>query len=242
MSRSLAFYQAAERRQDELVGMLATDYLKTQMQEWHHNGASDLSDLMQLHYITGVRFPASVSEPVFFESNPNRLTVSLGLDEKMSATVELVKSSDGTILIDAFRLIAAGTSELEAWERNTLGNLGYGPDEIKALSQERLKSIFAPGATLDGAPAFMPDDAQRSDLLAHGITGAQSDVLGNLGYTYEEMLALTRDEFDFIFPNAELWDKLKAKGYDAKRLRRPFALEEAGYHSFKALIREALAR
>jgi hypothetical protein len=44
---------------------------------------------------------------------------------------------------------------LEAWEINTLGNLGYGSsEEIEALSPDQIKRIFAPGATLDGAPAF----------------------------------------------------------------------------------------
>lgn len=243
MSCSLAFYQAAHFRWNEMIDRLATDGLKAEIQKWNNNNPSEANDLMQLSAITFKAFPVSVSEPTFSENDPDRLTVSLGLDEKMSAEVELVKASDDNILIDGFELITVGTPGLEAWEISMLGNLGYGSmKEIEALSQDQIKKIFAPGALLDGAPAFMPDESQRAELSAYNITEAQSGILGNLGYRYEEMLKLSSEEFNFIFPNYELWDKLKAKGYDTRFLRRPGALQHAGYDSFKALIREALVR
>jgi len=243
MSHSLAFFQAAHFQWYELIDSLATGRLKDEIQKWNNNNPSEANDLMQLSAITFKAFPVSVSEPVFSENDPSRLTVSLGLDEKVSAEIELKKTSDGSILIDGFQLITVGTPGLEAWELSMLGNLGFvSMKEIEALSQDRIKRIFAPGALLDGAPAFMPDESQRAELLTYNITEAQSGILGNLGYRYEEMLKLSSEEFNFIFPNYELWDKLKAKGYDTKVLRRPGALQHAGYDSFKALIREALSR
>lgn len=242
MSRSLAFYQAAHFRWYELIDRLATDGLRAEIQKWNHNNPSEASDLMQLRHITGVAFPVSVSKPVFLAGASGRLGVTLGLDENTTVEIELAEGSDGRFLIDSFKVAATG--RFENWELNTLGNLGFGysAEDFEALSQDQIKSIFAPGATPDGAPAFMPDDAQRAELSANGITEAQSGVLGNLGYSYEEMLELPPEEFNFIFPNTELWEKLAAKGYDTKALRRPDALQHAGYESFKALIREALSR
>ncbi len=241
MSRSLAFCQAAHFRWYELIDRLGTDGLKAEIQKWNNNRASEAIDLMQFRRITGVAFPVSVSEPVFLATDPDRLGVTLGLDENTTVEIELAEGSDGRFLIDSFKVAATG--RFERWELSTLGNLGfgYGVEDYEALSTDQIKSIFAPGATPDGAPAFMPNDAQRAELSAHGITEAQSGVLGNLGYSYEEMLKLSSEEFSFIFPNTELWEKLAAKGYDTKVLRRPEALQHAGYHSFKALIREALS-
>jgi hypothetical protein len=56
------------------------------------------------------------------------------------------------------------------------------------------------------------------------------------------MFKLSPAEFNFIFPNVELWDRLAAKGYDTKVLRRPDGLQHAGYDSLKALIKEALSK
>ncbi|MFZ7102382.1 MAG: hypothetical protein ACOWWO_06965 [Peptococcaceae bacterium] len=242
MCRSLAFCQAAHFRWYELIDRLATDGFKAEIQKRDNNTPSEASDLMQFPRITGVAFPVSVSEPVFLDGDPGHLGVTLGLDKNTTVEIGLAKSCDGRFLIESFKVTA--TSRFENWELNMLGNLGFGysVEDFAALAPEQIKSIFVPGALLDGAPAFMPDDAQRAELAAHGITGAQSGVLGNLGYSYEEMLKLSSEEFNFIFPNTELWEKLSAKGYDTKVLRRPEALEHAGYDSFKAVIREALPR
>lgn len=242
MSRSLAFCQAAHFRWYELINRLATEGYKAEIQKWDNNIPSEANDLMQFSNITGVAFPVSVSEPVFLDGDPDRLGVTLGLDENTTVEIELLEGSDSRFLIDSFKVAATG--RFERWELNTLGNLGFGSSaqDFEALSPDLIKKIFAPGATPDGAPAFMPDDAQRAELSAHNITEAQSGVLGNLGYSYKEMLELLSEEFNFIFPNTELWEKLAAKGYDTKVLRRPEALQHAGYDSFKALIREALSR
>lgn len=242
MSRGLAFCQAAHFRWYELIDRLAADGLRAEIKKWDNNSPSGASDLKQLRNITSAAFPVSVSEPVFLDGDSGRLGVTLGLDEKTTAEIELAKGPDGRFLIDSFKVTATG--RFEAWELNTLGNLGFGysVEDFEALSPDVIKGIFAPGATPDGAPAFMPNDAQRTELSAHNITVAQSGVLGNLGYSYKEMLELSPEEFNFIFPNTELWEKLAAKGYDTKALRRPDALQHAGYESFKALIREALSR
>lgn len=106
MSRSVAFYQAAYLRQYELIDMLATDVLKAEIEKWGDNSPSTAGDLMQLSNIIDVAFPVSVTEPVFSPDAPGRFKVSLGLDEKTTAVIELVKSNDGSILVDGFKIAA----------------------------------------------------------------------------------------------------------------------------------------
>ena len=93
---------------------------------------------------------------------------------------------------------------------NTLGNLGYSEQEILDLPQEDIELIFAPGTHLDGM-GFDPDDVQKSELSKVGIDMGMSVILFNLGYEYEEMLALSPEELDFIFPNTELIANLAEK-------------------------------
>lgn len=106
MSRSVAFYQAAYLRQYELIGMLATDALKTEIKKWGDNSSSRAADIMQLSNITDVTFPVSVTEPVFSEDDPGRLKVYLGLGGNTAAVIGLVEGPDGRFLVDSFEITA----------------------------------------------------------------------------------------------------------------------------------------
>ncbi|MEA5021352.1 hypothetical protein SDC9_04852 [bioreactor metagenome] len=122
---------------------------------------------------------------------------------------------------------------------NTLGNLGYSEQEILDLPQEDIKLIFAPGTHLDGM-GFDPDDVQKSELSKVGIDMGMSVILFNLGYEYEEMLALSPEELDFIFPNTELIANLAEKGFDKQEVQT-WVVNESG-RTYKELIKEALER
>lgn len=122
---------------------------------------------------------------------------------------------------------------------NTLGNLGYSEQEILALPQTDIERIFAPGTHLDGM-GFDPDDVQKIELGKVGIDTGMSVVLFNLGYEYGEMLELSPEELDFIFPNTELIANLVDKGFDEQKVQT-WAVNESG-KTYKELIIEALER
>jgi hypothetical protein len=67
-----------------------------------------------------------------------------------------------------------------------------------------------------------------------------SIVLYNLGYEYEEMLKLTAEEIDFIFPNTELLANLVARGYREQEVQTE-AVRKAG-KTYKEIIREAMKK
>lgn len=131
----------------------------------------------------------------------------------------------------------AGAKGLTARMLTTLGNLGYSEQEILDLPQEDIELIFAPGTHLDGM-GFAPDDVQKSELSKVLIDTDMSVILFNLGYEYEEMLALSREELDFIFPNTELIAKLVEKGFDEQEVQG-WAVIESG-KTYKELIKKAL--
>lgn len=119
---------------------------------------------------------------------------------------------------------------------HTLENLGYVGQDILNLSSEKIAEIFAPGANKDGAPSFMPDDKQLEELKKVHIDDKMSSILGNLGYTFDEMLRLTPNELDLIFPNTELIAKLSQKGFNEQEIQSWFDKGE----SYKEIIKEAL--
>jgi len=121
----------------------------------------------------------------------------------------------------------------------TLGNLGYGEEEILNLSSDKLRRIFAPGTHLDGG-GFDPNEEQRTELEKLGIDTDMSVILGNLGYEYEEMLQLSPEEIDFIFPNTELIPNLVARGYNEQDVQR-WVVNSSG-KTYKEIIKEALQK
>ena len=121
---------------------------------------------------------------------------------------------------------------------HSLENLGFTQLEILSLSSEKNAEIFAPGALNDGAPAFMTDDKQIEQLKKIGIDVKMSAILGNLGFKYDEMLKLTSEEIDFIFPNTELMANLARKGFSKEKVK---SLLDQG-KTYKEVIKDALRR
>ncbi|MGI6605936.1 MAG: hypothetical protein ACOX2X_02670 [Peptococcia bacterium] len=130
----------------------------------------------------------------------------------------------------------AGEKGLTESMLRTLGNLGYTREEILNLPTDVIAQIFAPGTPLDGAGQFQPTDIQTKELNKRGIDTNMSLILGNLGYEYGDMLNLTPEEVDFIFPNTELMANLKQKGFTEQQVQ---SLVDQG-KSFKEIIRNAL--
>ncbi|WP_206810691.1 hypothetical protein [Paradesulfitobacterium ferrireducens] len=130
----------------------------------------------------------------------------------------------------------AGEKGLTESMLRTLGNLGYTREEILNLPAEVIAQIFAPGTPLEGAGQFQPTDIQIKELNKRGIDTHMSLILGNLGYKYEDMLNLTPEEVDFIFPNTELMANLEQKGFTKQQVH---SLVDQG-KSFKEIIRNAL--
>jgi len=121
MSRSLAFYQAAHFQWYNLIDRLATDELKAEIQKWNSNSPSKANDLMQLSKITDVAFPISIKEPVFTavdSADSSRLLLSLGLDGKTTAFIELIKSLDGSILVDGFKIVQSNNDHTDTFSNN----------------------------------------------------------------------------------------------------------------------------
>lgn len=122
---------------------------------------------------------------------------------------------------------------------NILGNLGFGEEKILNLSSDELALIFAPGTHLDGG-GFDPNEQQKGELAKNGIDTYMSVILGNLGYEYEEMLELSPEEIDFIFPNTELIANLVARGYEEEELQI-WVVPWSG-ETYKEIIKEALQK
>lgn len=122
---------------------------------------------------------------------------------------------------------------------NILANLGYGEEEILNFSSHELAQIFAPGTPLDGGQ-FEPNDNQKAELEKLSIDTSMSMILYNLGYEYGEMLKLSPEEINFIFPNTELISNLVARGYKEEDLQI-WAVFETG-RTYKEIIKEAIQK
>lgn len=121
---------------------------------------------------------------------------------------------------------------------NLLGNLGYSYREMIELPDERIASIFAPGAHLDGYgyDITLLSEEDQKILESKGITGEEAVILNNLGYSEEEMFELTSEEIDFVIPNTELLDNLENMGFNKESINIKL---ESGL-SYRDIIKEAL--
>lgn len=119
---------------------------------------------------------------------------------------------------------------------HSLSNLGFLEQEILNLSSEKIAEIFALGSTNDGTPLLIANDNQIQELKEVSIDLNMSAILGNLGYTYDEMLRLAPNEVDFIFPNTELLANLAKKGFNEQEIQ--IWLDRG--KTYKEIVREAL--
>lgn len=177
-----------------------------------------------------LHFEQADFKPVFYKAN----NVLVAYVPRYTISTKMNQSMERLSFIKQARTKGLTTKMLI-----TLGNLGYSEQEILNIPQEDIKLIFAPGTHLDGM-GFDPDDVQKSELSKVGIDMGMSVILFNLGYEYEEMLELSPEELDFIFPNTELIANLVDKGFDEQEVQ-VWAVNESG-KTYKELIDEALKR
>lgn len=118
---------------------------------------------------------------------------------------------------------------------STLYNLCFMDSEILELTKEDLEIIFAPGTPLDGA-GFDPSKEQIDELNKKGIDESMGAILFNLGYQFEDMITLSKEVIDFIFPNTELIKNLSDKGISKEKID---IMRKEG-KSYKDIITEAI--
>lgn len=174
-------------------------------------------------------------------SNPISTYNGASSPEKSSSINEAIKdtlptlSQSNSLTAEEFKRKAEekGLNEVMV---HSLENLGFTKPEILNLESEKIAKIFAPGTNNDGSPAFQGTDMQYEELQKVGIDIDMSVILGNLDYKYDEMLGLTPDDIDFIFPNTELMANLEKKGLSKQEVEY---LSEHG-KTFKEIINTAL--
>jgi len=166
------------------------------------------------------------------------ITACSGQNNQVEGQSASSASQNSSIAYEEFRKKAEAKGINEKMLR-TFDNLGYTQEEILNLTSDEISEIFAPGTLLDGV-GFEPDEKQIKELNKIGIDTEMSTILYNLGYKYEEMLQLSPEEINFIFPNTELIGNLVEKGFNEEEVQKGTVLESG--KSYKVLIKEALKR
>lgn len=228
MVRSVAFFRGLYLDQQELLTLLSTNIMK-----------SSLDKTALAIKPVKAEWPQTVRMPEII--NNSRFSVKMEVHGYI-ATAELVIGADGLPLIDSFSIAYnANLNKLDDIDMAILQAMGYSDEVIAGFTAEQLAEKLAPGSIDDGVIPFRPDETQGRALSAQGLAFEYDIfILGKLGYTYEDMIALTDKEYGFIFPNTQLIQKLIDKGYEYDIIRNKNTLRENGYDSYKELIKEAL--
>jgi len=124
---------------------------------------------------------------------------------------------------------------------NTLLNLRYTEEELTQISEGEIAKTFAPGAVRDGMGMLDLSEEQFTSLQKLGIDRNKANILGNLGYSYQEIQEITKEELTFIFPNTQLVSNLVKKGYKESDVKDISSLNACGYDSYKQIIKKALS-
>lgn len=95
---------------------------------------------------------------------------------------------------------------------------GYRKDEIVQMDRAKLLDIFLPGNMVNGDPCDLTQE-QTEVLQEKGINEANQRTMWRMGYTYEEMKAMSTKEYDFIFPVENLMDELEQRGFNADQIK-----------------------
>lgn len=95
---------------------------------------------------------------------------------------------------------------------------GYRKDEVIGMDRAALLDIFLPGNMVNGDPCDLTQ--QQTDVLREkGINEANQRTMWRMGYTYDEMKAMSTKEYDFIFPVENLMDELEQRGFTADQIK-----------------------
>lgn len=95
---------------------------------------------------------------------------------------------------------------------------GYRKDEVVEMDRAKLLDIFLPGNMVNGDPCDLTLE-QTEALQEKGINEANQRTLWRMGYTYDQMKAMSTWEYDFIFPVENLMDALEQRGFTADQIK-----------------------
>ncbi len=128
---------------------------------------------------------------------------------------------------------------LEDWQIKSLAQRGFSFEDQLARKKEELDELLAPGC----GPAYGREfSAEESISLAErNIDERKSSILRSLGYEFDNMMLLTNEQLDFIFPNTELVNKLIELGYKREAVIHQGAIIQNGYSNYKELLDEIFA-
>lgn len=152
-----------------------------------------------------IEFPQTDFKPYIYKAN-NALAVYV---PRYTINTKMNWSMDRLIFLKE-----AGEKGLTQKMLNLLSNLGLSYQEILDLTQAEMDRIFAPGTHLDGYGFDFSalTEKKQKELLELGINSDKSIILNNLGYEYEDMVKITKEELDLIFPNTEIIANLEKLG------------------------------
>jgi hypothetical protein len=133
-----------------------------------------------------------------------------------------------------------GEKGLLDWQIKSLAQMGFSFEAQLEMSMEEIAVIFAPGSGIVYGTEYSAEEI--SSLKEHGIDDGQIAILRGLGYEYDDMMQLTEEQLDFIFPNTELVDNLVNLGYTKESVEYEVNINESGYNSYKELLDEAFEK
>jgi hypothetical protein len=178
-------------------------------------------------------------------SEPTAPELTLSVEPPQSASdvsSEPPSSSQGEDETESDNPNEAIIKELEEkglldWQIKSLAQRGFSFEDQLEMSMEEIAIIFAPGSNIVYGREFSAEEI--SSLKEHGIDDEQLAILRGLGYEYDDMMKLSDEQLDFIFPNTELVDNLVNLGYAKESVEYEVTINENGYNNYKELLDEA---
>lgn len=157
-------------------------------------------------------------------------------DTSSSDTEPSLSSAASTSNRSGDALEAMKQKGLKDWQIKSLAQRGFSFEEQLEMDQEEIDTLLAPGSTPSYGREFTEDE--MNNLRERNIADEKFYILRSLGYEYDDMMLLTDEQINFIFPNTDLVDKLVLLGYEREAVAHMDALIEKGYSSYKELLDE----
>jgi hypothetical protein len=183
---------------------------------------------------------ADASEPttpkISLSVEPSQSTNDVSSEPPSSSQSEDETESDNPNEVIIAELREKGLLD---WQIKSLAQMGFSFEAQLEMSMEEIAVIFARGSNLVYGMEYSAEEI--SALKEHGIDDEQIAILRGLGYEYDDMMQLTEEQLDFIFPNTELVDNLVDLGYARESVEYEVNINESGYNSYKELLDEVFA-
>lgn len=152
-----------------------------------------------------------------FTINQMPFTVKEGAEAELNALLDSCTYTYTPEIEKQFQDFVKNYALTEA-EVAYLESNGYGKDAVVHMDRAQLLDIFLPGNMVNGDPCDLTLE-QIEVLQEKGINEANQRTLWRMGYTYEQMKAMSTWEYAFIFPVENLMDALEQRGFTADQLK-----------------------